>query len=341
MPYTVTLQPSGHRFTAREDQTLLEAALETGRHVPYGCRNGACGACKVKVLAGEFDHGPTQDGGLPLDDREKGHALLCCARALSDMTIECPEARAASEITVKTMPVRVSLLERLAPDVMRLRLQLPSSERLRFLAGQYVEFILKDGGRRAFSIANAPQDDNQIELHIRRVPGGKFTEQVFVTLKERDILRIEGPHGSFHLREDGERPLLMVAGGTGFAPLKAIIEDMIHRQIVRPIHFYWGARDRAGLYLHELVAGWVREHEHLRYIPVLSEPGADDAWSGRTGLVHTAVLADHVSLAGFDAYVCGAPAMVEAAKRDFVAAGLPAERFFADVFSYATPGAGT
>ena len=158
---------------------------------------------------------------------------------------------------------------------------------------------------------------------------------------EGDILRIEGPHGSFYLREDGERPLLMVAGGTGFAPLKAIVEDMIHRQIVRPCHFYWGARDRAGLYLHELAAGWVREHEHLRYIPVLSDPAADDAWSGRTGLVHTAVLADHVSLAGFDAYVCGAPAMIEAAKRDFIAAGLPAERFFADVFSYAVPGAGS
>lgn len=338
MPYTVTLQPSGHRFSAAQDQTLLDAALEAGLHVPYGCRNGACGACQVKLLAGEVDHGATQDSGLPAEDKAAGMILMCCALARSDLQIECREARAENGIPVKNMPVRVHKLDKLAPDVMRMRLQLPASERLRFLAGQYIEIILKEGGRRAFSIANPPQQDAQLELHIRRVPGGKFTEQVFVTMKERDILRIEGPHGNFYLREESERPLLMVAGGTGFAPLKAIIEDMLHRGQRRPIHLYWGSRDRAGLYLHELAERWSQQHGELVYVPVLSEPDAE--WSGRSGLVHRAVLDDFADLAAFDAYVCGAPAMIEAAKRDFLAAGLPAERFFADAFSFASSGAG-
>lgn len=337
MPYTVTLQPSGHRFTVEPDQTLLDAALAAGLHVPHGCRNGACGACQVKLIAGTIDHGASQESGLPAEERAAGKLLLCCALARSDLQIECPEARAATDIPIKNMPVRVHKLDQLAPDVMRLRLQLPASEQLRFLAGQYVEILLKEGGRRAFSIANPPQEEAFLELHIRRVPGGRFTEQVFTTLKERDILRIEGPYGHFYLREEGERPLLMVAGGTGFAPLKAIIEDMLERGLRRPVHLYWGARDRAGLYLHELAEGWSRQHGHILYVPVLSEPDAE--WSGRRGLVHRAVLEDFANLSAFDAYVCGAPAMVEAAQRDFLAAGLPAERFHADAFNFATSGA--
>lgn len=335
MPYTITLQPSGHRFTAEPDQTLLDAALGAGLHVPYGCRNGACGACQVKLISGAIDHGASQESGLPAEERAAGKLLLCCARARSDLQIECPEARAATELAIKNMPVRVQKLDKLAPDVMRLRLQLPASERLRFWAGQYIEILLADGGRRAFSIANPPQEEGFLELHIRRVPGGKFTEQVFTTLKERDILRIEGPYGNFYLREESERPLLMVAGGTGFAPLKAIIEDLLWRKKRRPIHLYWGSRDRAGLYLHDLAAGWSAQHGHILYVPVLSEPDAQ--WSGRSGLVHRAVLEDFADLSAFEAYVCGAPAMIEAAKRDFLAARLPAECFHADAFNFAAP----
>jgi CDP-4-dehydro-6-deoxyglucose reductase len=198
-----------------------------------------------------------------------------------------------------------------------------------------VEFILKDGKRRAFSIANAPHDDEFLELHLRLIPGGAFTEYVFSHMREKDILRFEGPLGSFHLHEDSDRPMIMVAGGTGFAPIKGLIEHAIHSRITRPIHLYWGAKNRAELYLPALPEQWAREHGHISYVPVVSEPLPDDGWTGRTGFVHEAVLADFPDLSAYQAYVCGAPVMVEAALRDFTARGLPAGEFFADIFSYA------
>ena len=335
MSFQVTLQPSGHSFEGFEDETLLASALEAGLHLPYGCRNGACGACKSKVVAGDFDHGAAQDHALTAEERAAGLALLCCAKPRSDLVVECREAAAEGDIPVKTLPARVQKLEKLAPDVMLMQLKLPANERLQFLAGQYVEFLLKDGKRRAFSIANAPQDDEFIELHVRLVPGGQFTGHVFGAMKEREIVRIEGPHGSFHLQELSQKPIILLAGGTGFAPIKAIVEHTIHNKIARPMTLYWGSRDRAGLYLPELPRRWAAEHPHIRYVPVLSEPAAADAWDGRTGLAHQAVLEDHGDLSGFQVYACGAPAMIEATKRDFCARGLPAEEFFADAFSFA------
>lgn len=335
MSFKVTLQPSGHSFEGYTDETVLASALEAGIHLPYGCRNGACGACKGKVLEGDFDHGAAQDHALPPEDRAAGLALLCCAKPKSDLVVECREAAAAGDIPVKTLPARVQKLEKLTSDVMLMQLKLPANERLQFLAGQYVEFLLKDGKRRAFSIANAPQDDEFIELHIRLVPGGQFTGHVFGAMKERDIVRIEGPHGSFQLQELSQKPIILLAGGTGFAPIKAIVEHTIHNRIARPMTLYWGSRDRAGLYLPGLPERWAAEHPHLRYVPVLSEPAAADAWTGRTGLAHQAVLEDHADLSAFQVYACGSPAMIEAAKRDFCARGLPAEEFFADAFSFA------
>ncbi|MDK9723577.1 MAG: CDP-6-deoxy-delta-3,4-glucoseen reductase [Sterolibacteriaceae bacterium MAG5] len=335
MAFQVTLQPSGHSFEGFEDETLLASALEAGLHLPYGCRNGACGACKGKVLEGDFDHGPAQDHALTAEERAAGLALMCCAKPRSDLVVECREAAAEGDIPVKTLPARVQKLAKLAPDVMLMQLKLPANERLQFLAGQYVEFLLKDGKRRAFSIANAPQDDEFIELHVRLVPGGQFTGHVFGAMKERDIVRIEGPHGSFHLQELSQKPIILLAGGTGFAPIKAIVEHTIHNKIARPMTLYWGSRDRTGLYLPELPQRWAAAHPHIRYVPVLSEPAAADAWTGRTGLAHQAVLEDHADLSAFQVYACGAPAMIEAAKRDFCARGLPAEEFFADVFSFA------
>ncbi|MGE5467480.1 MAG: CDP-6-deoxy-delta-3,4-glucoseen reductase [Ignavibacteria bacterium] len=335
MAHQVTLQPSGHRFEADDDETLLEAALDAGFHLPYGCRNGACGACKAKVLSGDVDHGAALDHALTPEDRAQGFVLTCCAKPLTDVALECREAIAETNIPVRTMPVRVEKLERAAADVMVMKLRLPASERLQFLAGQYVEVLLKDGSRRAFSIANAPQEDQFLELHVRLVPGGKFTEHVFDGMKEREILRIEGPHGRFQLDEFSARPAIFLAGGTGFAPVKAIVEYAIHNRIARPMWIYWGARDRSGLYLPELPQRWVAEHPHIRYVPVLSEAAAADAWTGREGLVHQAVLEDHADLSGFQVYACGAPAMIEAAQRDFCARGLPPEQFFSDAFTYA------
>jgi CDP-4-dehydro-6-deoxyglucose reductase len=331
--YRATLRPSGHEFDVAPDQTLLDAGLDAGFNLPYGCKDGACGACKGKVVAGTVDLGAAQEGALSLQERAEGYALFCCARATSDVVLEVREVAAAKDIPVKTMPCRVQSLERVAADVMVLKLKLPTNERLQFLAGQYIEFLLADGKRRAFSLANAPHCDDLLELHIRHIPGGNFTDHVFTTMKLKDILRIEGPLGSFFLREESDKPIILVAGGTGFAPIKGLVEHALHVGIQRPMHLYWGAKDRAGLYLHALAESWAAVHAHFRFTPVLSEP--DAGWSGRTGLVHEAVMADYPDLSPYQAYVCGAPVMCEAALKDFTAHGLPKDEFFADVFSYA------
>jgi len=233
------------------------------------------------------------------------------------------------------MPCRVQTIERVADDVVVLRLKLPANERLQFLAGQYIEFLLKDGKRRAFSIANAPHDDGFLQLHVRLIAGGEFTGHVFGAMKEKDILRFQGPYGSFFLREESAKPMILLAGGTGFAPIKALVEDALHRNARRPMEIYWGARNRAGLYLPDLPRQWAAAHGHVRYIPVLSDATPADAWDGRSGLVHRAVLEDHADLSAYQVYACGAPAMIDAARVEFVAHGLPAEEFFADAFTFA------
>lgn len=334
MAHQVTLQPSGHAFGVADGVTILEAALDAGINLPYGCKNGACGTCKGKVIAGEVDLGGAQDSALPADERVAGMALFCCAKPLTDLTLEVREVNAARDIPVKTLPCRVQQLERVADDVMVIRLKLPTNERMQFLAGQYIEFLLADGKRRAFSLASPPHADDLLELHVRHVPGGNFTDHIFTKMKEKDILRIEGPLGSFFLREDSDRPIILLAGGTGFAPLKGLVEHALHIGIKRPMQLYWGAKNRAGLYMNALAEKWAAENG-IPYTPVLSEPAAGDGWTGRTGLVHEAVLADHSDLSAYQVYACGAPVMCEAALKDFTARGLPREEFFADVFSYA------
>jgi len=337
MSYQVTLQPSGHTFSADPEQTLLAAADAAGFTLPYGCRNGACSVCKVLVLEGQVDHGESQEWGLPAAQRAEGKALLCCAKARSDLVLETKEVTVKRDIPVKTLPCRVHRMEKLAPDIIALWLKLPANERLQFITGQYIEFILKDGGRRAFSLANAPHDDETLEVHIRLVPGGQFTGHVFDGMKEKDILRFEGPLGTFYLREESTKPMILLAGGTGFAPIKSLVEHIIHSKIERPVHIYWGAKDKAGLYLPDLPQQWAAEHAQITFVPVLSDATAADQWSGRTGLVHKAVLEDFADLSGFQVYACGAPVMIDAAQKDFAAAGLPEEEFFADSFTFAPP----
>jgi len=335
MPFQISIQPSGHTFIAEDGATILRAALDAGFILPYGCRNGACGTCKGRIVAGQVDIGFASESALSEEDKSAGLALFCCAKPLSDIVIECREVSAVTDIPIKKLPCRVHRMERLAPDVMVLHLKLPVNERLQFLAGQYIEILLKDGKRRAFSLAGAPHDDELLQLHIRLMPGGQFTEHVFGAMKERDILRFEGPRGSFFLREDSIRPIILLAGGTGFAPIKSVIEHAIHSQIERPMKLYWGARDRAGLYLPELPLRWATEYAHIEYFPVLSAAGASDSWTGRVGLVHQAVLDDYADLSAYQVYACGAPAMIDAARGEFIARGLPAEEFFADAFTFA------
>jgi CDP-4-dehydro-6-deoxyglucose reductase len=336
MSHQISITPSGHNFVAESDETILEAALRQGLTMPYGCRDGACGACKGKVLSGTVDHGNAQAHALSDAEKADGIALFCCAKAQSDLKLECKQVSLATDIPVKTLPSRIEKMERLAPDVIDMHLRLPANERLQFLAGQYIDILLKDGKKRSFSLANAPHDDALLQLHIRHVPGGLFTDQVFSTMKVRDILRFNGPHGSFYLREDSKKPMIFLAGGTGFAPIKGLVEHAIAEKCTRPIYIYWGAKARVDLYMPDLPKQWAAAHANIKFIPVLSEPAADDAWTGRTGLVHQSVTVDHQNLSDFQVYACGSPGMIDAAKRDFIAAGLPEEEFFADAFTFST-----
>ncbi len=336
MPYHVALRPSGHEFQVTENESVLDAALrEKGAVLPYGCRNGTCGSCMGKILAGEIVYPAERPPGLSEREQAEGKALLCQARPQSDLVIEAREIKTGGDIAVKILPCRVERRELLAPDVMRLYLRLPSVERLQFLAGQYVDILLADGRRRSFSLANPPHADDLLELHVRRVPGGFFTDYVFDKMKEKALLRFQGPLGTFFLREDSPRPIILIGGGTGFAPLKGILEHAFHIGLGRPLHLYWGARAKVDLYLDGLPRRWEAEHPNFRYTPVLSEPRPEDGWGGRTGWVHEAVAADYPDLSGYEVYLSGPPPMIRAAKPAFAARGLPEERLYYDSFEFA------
>ena len=256
MSFEITIKPSDHVFAAAADETILESAMKADLILPYGCRNGACGACKGRVLAGDVDYGQYQATTLTDDDRRDGYALFCCARPLTDLAIEVREVRRAGDIPIKRLPCRIESIDKPAPDVAVVRFKLPANERLQFLAGQYVDFLLKDGKRRSFSLAVAPHDDRLLELHIRHIPGGLFTDPLFAQFKGREILRLEGPHGAFYLREESDKPMIFVAGGTGFAPIKAMLEHCFHHGIAREMVLYWGARALADLYMPALPGEW-------------------------------------------------------------------------------------
>jgi len=315
---------------------VLTAALRQGVMLPYGCKNGACGSCKGKIVSGSVDYGHYHARVLTEDERAHGKALFCQARPLGELVIECRTIGAAKDLAVRLLPCRVHKLDKVADDVVIVQLKLPANERLQFLAGQYIDFLLKGGERRSFSMANPPHADELLELHIRHVPGGSFTDHVFGKMKERDILRLEGPLGSFFLREDSAKPIVLVASGTGFAPIKSIIESAFHRKVERPMVLYWGGRRPKDLYLNTLAQRWALEHPQFRYVPVASEARPEDAWSGRSGFVHRAVMQDLPDLSGYQVYACGVPAMIDAARKDFITqCQLPEDEFYADSFTTA------
>ncbi len=330
MTFIVTVTNSGHEFQAEDNETILDAALRQNIALPYGCRNGRCGSCVAGLVSGEV----TYYGSPPaLEDIGDGKCLPCQAFAASDLQISVRETESVAEIEVKMLPCRVHAVEHLTHDVVRLLLKLPETQRLQFRAGQYLDFMLEDGRRRAFSIANAPHDDEFLELHIRHVDGGEFTEWVFSRMKERTILRIQAPLGSFVLDEHSQRPMIFMGGGTGFAPLKGQIEQAFQAGIDRPMYLYWGVRAERDIYLRELPENWAREHANFTFVPVLSEPG--EGWAGRTGWVHQVVVDDLPELSQYDLYMAGPPPMVKAALAAFRAAGMPDEQMHFDSFEYA------
>ncbi len=339
MTYTITVQPSGRSFQAETNETMLAAGIRQGIGLPYGCKDGACGSCKCKKISGSVTHGPHQDKALSAQEEAEGYVLTCCGTATSDVVLESRQVTHAGAFPIKKMPARVAQLEKLSPDVMRMKLQLPANDVMQYHAGQYVEFILRDGARRSYSMANAPHTliesgAPMIDLHLRHMPGGKFTDHVFGAMKEKEILRIEGPYGSFHLQGDSPKPIVLLASGTGFAPIKAIIEHMQFMGITRDTVLYWGGRRPHDLYMRDWVEARCAEMPQLRFVPVVSDALPEDGWTGRTGFVHLAVLQDLPDLSGHQVYACGSPIVVDSARADYVAkAGLPEHEFFADAFT--------
>lgn len=339
MPFTVALANSDITFQTREDETLLEAALRASIELPYGCRNGTCGSCRAQLVSGSVRY-PLDlvPPALSPEEVKSGMVLVCSAYATDDLVIATSITQDATMPPPRIMPARVERIEHVSPDVMRLLLKLPETVRMPFRAGQYINILLRDGKRRAFSLANAPHDDEFIELHIRYIKGGEFTAHVFADMKEREILRIEGPLGDFYLREDSGRPAILVGGGTGFAPLKAMMEHAIYIGLDKPLRLYWGGRTAPDLYMRELAEQWAAAHDHIRFTPVLEDPLPEQGWEGRTGLVTHAVVEDYPDLRSYEVYASGPPAMVEAAARLYVSHGLPADHMYNDAFTFAHDG---
>lgn len=332
MSYQLQILPVDLSCPLLPGQTVLDAALADGLMLKHSCRTGTCGSCKGQVLSGDVDHGDSSLEVLSAAERAQGLALFCCATARSDLVIEAPEVTALRGISIQQMGVRVASIDKVSSDVAVLRLMLAPGAGFDYFPGQYVQVLLKDGSRRSYSMATRSPRDNQLELHIRHMPGGVFSGHVFNALQPKAILRMEGPFGSFYLR-DSERPMIFLASGTGFAPIQALLEQLRERDNRRPVYLYWGGRRREDLYRHEQLLAWEAQLPWLRYTPVLSDPTPACDWQGATGFVHRQVLSDFQSLKGFEVYACGAPIVVDSARRDYVELRqLEAADFYADAF---------
>jgi CDP-4-dehydro-6-deoxyglucose reductase len=337
MSHRVTLKPSNTTFEVNDEESVLTAALRQGINLPYGCRSGNCGTCKSMLVSGDIEYPVAESLSLTDEEKQAGATLLCQAHALSDLVIEAHELPPEQDIVIKKLPCRVIAKKLLCHDVIQLKLKLPVMESFAFLAGQYIDILLPDGRHRSFSMANAPYGEDNLELHIRHVEGGNFTGYVFEELQEKSILRVEGPRGQFYLREDSDLPIIFMAGGTGFAPIKSIIEYTIMHSITRPMYLYWGVRAQRDLYMHKHAQVWAQDFSHIQYLPVLSEPQADDDPSLRRGLVHEAIVKDFPDLSGYEVYASGPPPMVYAGQEAFAKCGLPTERYFSDAFEFQAP----
>jgi len=335
MSFQIKLLPSGHTFEAQPGKRLLDEGLAAGLSLPYSCRMGTCNTCKVHMVEGEFEFGDAHPHYLPQSERDKGLALLCQAKACSDLVIEVQEL--PKLIPPSKFTALVKRIKPLADDVLQVDIRLPLHQSLIFAAGQYIDFLLPGGERRSYSVASAtaePMGTIDLTLHISHMPGGLFTDPLFGgAIKERHRLEVEGPLGTFFLREDSAKPIVMIATGTGYAPLRSILLDIFRKKIDRPVTLYWGGRRRKDLYLMEEPEAWAREWPNFKFIPVLSGATPEDQWTGRTGRLNRAVVEDLPDLSGHQIYACGVPAMVASARDDFIQhCGLLDSEYFADAF---------
>ena len=338
MSFKITTQPIERTFTAAGNETVLDAAIQAHVGLPYGCKAGVCGACKCKVVSGEISYGDQPPTLLTQEEQDAGMILTCKAQAQSDLVLDVDLVVSQDPLPVRKFKAQVQTLERISDDVMRIILSLPQNADFRFYAGQFIEFILPDGSRRSYSMANAPQGEEQksslIELHLRLMPGGKFTPYVFNQMQENEAVQLEGPFGTFFLRENSKKPIILLASGTGLAPIKAILEHMQAKKSRRTVTLYWGGNRPKDLYLQDWVQQQTKNMPNLTYIPVISAALPQDNWQGRTGFVHHAVMADFPDLSKHQVYACGSLVMVEAAKRDFVEqCQLKEKEFYADAFT--------
>jgi CDP-4-dehydro-6-deoxyglucose reductase, E3 len=331
--WKIQIASSGKEFSARPGETVLAAALRQGVVLPYSCKNGTCASCKCRLVDGRIEYPYNPPAALEEEDLVAGCALTCQAVPDADLVIEAREIEQVADIPVRLLPARIESMEKFTPQVMCLRLKLPQAARLQFLAGQYIDILQPGGKRRAFSIASAPSEADFIELHIKHVDGGGFTGHVFSDMQLKEILRIEGPLGTFFIRRSSDRPMIMVGGGTGFAPLKSMIEELIEAGDQRPLELFWGVGDQPDLYALELIDSWAERLPNFRFIPVLTHPG--ERWQGERGFVHEAVVRRHPDLSAFDVYMSGPPAMIHAARHAFIDAGVNEERLFYDSFDFA------
>ena len=333
--YHMLVRPDNRIVGVREGETILDAGLRADVAFAFDCRGGGCGTCKARLAYGRVEYGAYQHSALTDAERAAGKLLLCCATPLSDVEIEYEPKELPGRIPVRVWSAGVESLAPLAHDVMRVVLKLDGGAKIEFYAGQYINILLENGEKRSFSFATAPQASDRIELQIRRIPNGRFTTHVFEKMKAGDRVRFEGPLGSFFLREDSEKPIIFVAGSTGFAPVKSMLEHAFARGLKRRMILYWGVRRLRDLYAPDLPRQWEREHANFRFVPVLSEPAPEDHWTSRTGLVHEAILADFPDLSSYQVYACGSAGMVEAAYPAFQKHGLQQDDCFSDAFRLA------
>lgn len=318
---TCTLELPGRapiQFDLDPSLTVLDSATKAGWELPHSCRKGNCESCRVQVLEGEMNP-PVLNGT----------ALLCMSRACGDIRLAVDRAEPVSTSSRKKVQAKLYRLRMAAPDVAVVDLRFPAGVKAPFKAGQYLQVHLDDAEPRSFSMSNAPKSADSVQLQVRVMPGSLFGEKVLPSLQVGDLLSLELPFGDFYLRE-GTAPVIMVAGGTGFAPMQSILEDVLAKQKNRSFTLYWGARDAEGLYAMEQVSKWQAKYPHFEFIGVISHGDAPEGM--RTGYVHEAVVQDHADLSAHQVYVCGAPVLVKAAKEAFTTLGLPGQHFYADSF---------
>lgn len=325
--YTATLKPSGKQFTVDTERTILDAASQAKIHLPHSCRDGSCGACKSRLLKGQVSQAGNHDA-ITDEELAAGYILNCVAKPTSDIEIESTYYPELDGIESCIFPCKVVDIEFPAQDIAIMHLRLPPNSDFRYISGQYIDLMWK-GVRRSYSIANAQHRELGLELHIRRVSGGVFSQLVFEELKPGVLLRLDGPHGTFFVR-NSDTPIIFLAGGTGFAPVKAMVEKLLEQKSHRSIHIYWGVSSIDALYS-TLPDMWQKNQDNITFTPVLSD--SDVKWQGRQGLVHQAVMDDFSDLTQFEIYACGSSNMIDAAKRDFLKQGLFEKNFIADAFT--------